>query len=234
MDSLFAWLSQAVEGATGVALFASMVWGVLSILLSPCHLASIPLVVGFVNRQEGKLTTRRAFVLSALFAGGILATIAAIGALTAALGRMMGDVGPWGSYVVAIVFVVVGLYLLDVLPMPWSGGAPKAIQRKGMLAALMLGLLFGVAVGPCTFAYMAPILGVTFRVAGREPLYAVSLLLAYGVGHAGVIVLAGTSSGWVQRWLDWNEASRGTVVLRRVCGALVLAGAVYIFWGAMT
>jgi len=233
MGSLFAWLSQAVEGAAGVALFASLVWGVLSILLSPCHLASIPLVVGFVNRQGGEVTTRRAFALSVLFAGGILFTIAAIGAATAALGRMMGDVGPWGSYVVAVVFVIVGLYLLDVLPMPWSGGAPRAIQRKGMLAALLLGLLFGVAVGPCTFAYMAPILGVTFRVVGREPLYALSLLLAYGVGHAGVIVLAGTSSGWVQRWLDWNEASRGATLLRRVCGLLVLAGGIYIFYGAL-
>jgi len=233
MGSLFAWLSQAVEGAAGVALFASLVWGVLSVLLSPCHLASIPLVVGFVNRQGGEVTTRRAFALSVLFAGGILFTIAAIGAATAALGRMMGDVGPWGSYVVAVVFVIVGLYLLDVLPMPWSGGAPRAIQRKGMLAALLLGLLFGVAVGPCTFAYMAPILGVTFRVAGREPLYALSLLLAYGVGHAGVIVLAGTSSGWVQRWLDWNEASRGATLLRRVCGLLVLAGGIYIFYGAL-
>ena len=102
-----------------------------------------------------------------------------------------------------------------------------------MLAALLLGLLFGVAVGPCTFAYMAPILGVTFRVAGREPLYALSLLLAYGVGHTGVIVVAGTSSGWVQRWLDWNEASRGATLLRRVCGVLVLAGAVYLFWGVI-
>jgi len=233
VDSLFAWLSQAVEGAAGVALFASFAWGILSVILSPCHLASIPLVVGFVNRQGSELTTGRAFALSSLFAGGILATIAAVGAFTAALGRLMGDVGPWGSYVVAAVFLIVGLYLLDLIRIPWSGGSPKAIQRKGLLAALALGLLFGVAVGPCTFAYMAPILGVTFRVAGQEPFYALSLLLAYGLGHAGVIVVAGTSSEWVQHWLNWNEASRGAILLRRVCGVLVLAGGIHLLVSAV-
>ena len=233
MDSLLGWLSQAVESAAGAALFASLVWGVLSIILSPCHLASIPLVIGFVNRQGRESTTGRAFALSSLFAVGILLTIVVIGAATAALGRMIGDVGQWGNYIVFIVLVAAGLYLLDLIKIPWSGGSPKSVRRKGMLGAFVLGLLFGVAVGPCTFAYMAPVLGVTFQVAGQKPLYAMSLLLAYGIGHAGVIVLAGTSGGWVQRWLDWNEASRGAVILRRVCGVLVLAGAIYILSGIM-
>ena len=100
MEALFTFLTQAVESTPGIALGAAFVWGVLSILLSPCHLASIPLIVGFIDEQ-GRTTPLRAFVISLLFSTGILATIAAIGAITAAAGRMMGDVGRYGNYFVA-------------------------------------------------------------------------------------------------------------------------------------
>jgi cytochrome c-type biogenesis protein len=231
MEQLFTNLSHAVEGAPLLALGAAIVWGVLSIILSPCHLASIPLIVGFISEQ-GQVTTRRAFWTSTLFAVGILITIAAIGAITAAAGRMMGDVGRWGNYFVAAIFFLVGLYLLGVISMPWSGPGQVGLKRKGFLAAFILGLVFGVALGPCTFAYMAPMLAVTFKLAKTAPLYGVSLLLAYGVGHCAVIVAAGTSTELVQRFLNWNEQSRGVTIVKCICGALVLIAGLYLLWSA--
>lgn len=229
MGELFTTLTRAVEGTPFIALGAAFVWGVLSILLSPCHLASIPLIIGFIDEQ-GRISTRRAFGISALFAVGILITIGAIGAITAAAGRMMGDVGPWANYFVALIFFLVGLHLLDVIPMPWSGPGQVGMKRKGVLAALILGLVFGVAIGPCTFAYMAPMLGVTFKVASSNMTYGILLLAVYGVGHCSVIVLAGTFTEVVQRYLNWNERSKGAVILKRVCGILVLLGGVYLIY----
>jgi cytochrome c-type biogenesis protein len=231
MRELFTTLTHAVEGAPALALGAAMLWGVLSIVLSPCHLSSIPLIVGFISGQ-GRTTTARASGVAAVFAVGILITIAAVGAITAAAGRMMGDVGRWGNYFVAAVFFAVGLYLLDVIPLPWSGPGQVGMKRKGLLAALILGLLFGIAVGPCTFAYMAPLLGVTFKLANTDAVYGAALLLAYGVGHCAVIVLAGTFAELVQHYLDWNERSRGVKVLKHVCGALVLLGGLYLIYTA--
>ena len=231
MEQVFSALTRAVEAGSGWALVAAVVWGVLSILLSPCHLASIPLIVGFVNGQ-GPVTMRRAFALSSLFALGILATIAGIGAITAGAGRLMGDLGPYANYAVAVIFFLIGLHLLNVIPMPWSGPGQVNLKRKGMLAALVLGLIFGVALGPCTFAYMAPMLAVSFKVAGTHPIYSILLLACYGVGHCAVIVAAGTCTEMVQRYLNWNERSRGGVILRGACGVLVLAGGVYLIYAA--
>jgi len=231
MEQLFTSLGRAVEGAPLVALSAAAVWGVLSILLSPCHLASIPLVVGFISEQ-GRVTVRRAFWTATLFAVGILITIAAIGAVTAAAGRMMGDVGRYGNYFVALIFFAVGLHLLGVIPMPWSGPGQVSMQRKGLLAAFVLGLVFGIALGPCTFAYMAPMLAVTFKLAASNFFYGAVLLLAYGVGHCAVIVAAGTSTELVQRLLKWNEQSRGLTVLKSICGVLVLLGGLWLIYTA--
>lgn len=231
MEMLFTRLAHAVEGAPLIALTASFIWGILSIVLSPCHLASIPLIVGFIDDQ-GRISTRRAFYLSNLFAVGILITIAAIGLLTAAAGRMMGDVGAWGNYLVAVIFFVIGLHLMDVMPLPLSGPGRVGMKRKGLLAAFILGLVFGVALGPCTFAYMAPMLGVTFRMASTSLLYGVLLLAAYGIGHCSVIVLAGTSTELVQHYLNWNERSKGALIVKRICGVLVLLGGVYLIYTA--
>jgi cytochrome c-type biogenesis protein len=229
MQELFTQLTHAVEGTPVIALAAAFVWGILSILLSPCHLASIPLIIGFINGQ-GRISTKRAFIISTLFAVGILTTIAGIGAVTAAAGRMLGDVGRSVNYFVAVIFFAVGLHLLGVIPMPWSGPGQVSIKRKGMVAAFILGLVFGIAVGPCTFAYMAPMLGVTFRVASTNPIYAASLLIVYGIGHCSVIVLAGTSTELVQHYMNWSEKSKGTTIVRRICGILVLLGGVYLIY----
>ena len=229
MQELFTTLTRAVESSSVIALVAAFVWGILSILLSPCHLASIPLIVGFINGQ-GRISTKRAFVISILFAVGILTTIAGIGAVTAAAGRMLGDVGKSINYFVAVIFFAVGLHLLDVIPMPWSGPGQVGMKRKGMLAAFILGLVFGIAVGPCTFAYMAPMLAVTFSVASTNPIYAASLLIVYGIGHCSVIVFAGTFTEIVQRYMNWSEKSKGTAIVRKICGVLVLLGGIYLIY----
>ena len=231
MEQLFTSLSHAVEGAPALALGAAVIWGVLSIVLSPCHLASLPLIVGFISGQ-GKLSPIRASGIAALFAVGILLTIAIIGAITAAAGRMLGDVGRWANYFVAIVFVIVGLHLLGVIALPWSGPGQLNLKRKGRLAAFILGLIFGIALGPCTFAYMAPMLGVTFKLAKTNPLYGASLLLAYGVGHCSVVVVAGTFTEVVQRFLNWNEQSKGVRIVKSACGILVILGAAWLVYSA--
>ena len=227
METLFITLSEAINGAPLVALAAAFAWGVLSIVLSPCHLASIPLIVGFL--QGGKqVTPRRAAGLSTLFALGILISIALIGAMTAAAGRMLGDLGPWGNYAVAAVFFVFGFHLLDLLPMPEVWRPAPHQPRRGALGAFLFGLVFGVALGPCTFGFMAPVLGVTFGLANTAPVFALGVLALFAAGHCVVIGFAGFSSTWVQRWLSWQNDTPGAKWLRRACGVLVLMAGIWL------
>lgn len=231
IQALFTSLSRAIEGGPVVALSAAFVWGILSIVLSPCHLASIPLIVGFIDEQ-GRISTKRAFQIALLFSLGILVTIGLIGAATAMAGRMLGDVGRFGNYFVAAIFFLVGLHLLGVIPLPFSGPGQVKMKQRGRLAAFILGLVFGVALGPCTFAYMAPMLAVTFKLAAAHMAYGILLLLAYGVGHCAVIVFAGTFTESVQHYLNWNESSKGATILKKICGVLVLIGGLWMIYTA--
>jgi cytochrome c-type biogenesis protein len=231
IEYLFTTLSSAVEGGPAVALSAAFAWGVLSILLSPCHLSSIPLIVGFIDEQ-GRISTKRAFSIALSFSLGLMISIGVIGLITALAGRMMGDVGKYGNYFVAGIFFLVGLHLFDIIPMPWSGPTRIGMKRRGLVAAFILGFIFGIALGPCTFAYMAPVLSITFQLSASQMWYGVLLLLFYAIGHCSVIVLAGTSTEVVQRYLNWNEQSKGPVIIKRVCGGLVILGGFYLLYTA--
>lgn len=227
MESLFTTLTEAMYGSISLALLASFSWGVLSILLSPCHLSSIPLIIGFFTAQ-GEKKTSRGILLSFIFATGILITIAAIGTITAALGRIMGDVGIYGKWFVAIIFFIVGLYLMDIIRLPDTnvGLKPMAI-RSPMISALVIGLIFGIALGPCTFAFMAPVLGVVFQLSTTNILEAGFLLLAFSIGHCGVIVVAGGLATRVQAYLDWTNKSNTLIWIKRFAGFLVILGGIH-------
>ncbi len=229
IESIFNTLSELLYGNYYLAIFSAFSWGVLSILLSPCHLSSIPLIIGFLNSQ-GKITIKRTFFLSLTFALGILVTIALIGVITLAMGRLMGDVGSTGNYIVAVVFFVVGLYLLDIIKLPWDGIGIKGTKYKGYPAALILGLIFGIGLGHCTFAYMAPILGVVFSVSSSNLFLAISLLAAFALGHCFVIVLAGTLSKKVQEYLNWTENSKVSTYIKKISGVLVILGGFYLIY----
>jgi len=232
IESIFTSLYEAMTGELWIAVLASFAWGVLSILLSPCHLSSIPLVVGFISSQ-GKISVGRTFNISLIFSLGILITITLIGIVTASLGRLMGDVGVYGNYFVAALFFLVGLYLLDIIKIDWNSVGLKQTKAKGLFAALILGLLFGIALGPCTFAYMAPVLGVVFQTARTNYFLAIIYLLAYGIGHCSVIVGAGTLTGKVQKYLNWSDESKTILWIKRVCGVLVILGGVYLILSNM-
>jgi len=174
---------------------------------------------------------RRAFKLSLLFAVGILITIGLIGVITGLLGRMLGDVGRFGNYFVAAIFFLVGLYLLDVISLNFfTAPDPTKVKKRGLRAAFILGLIFGVALGPCTFAYMAPILAIVLSTAGTRLLFGILLSVFYGLGHCSVIVLAGTFTEILQKYLNWSADSKGALWLKRICGVLVILGGIYLIF----
>ncbi len=229
IEHLFTALSTALMGSFWIAAVAALTWGFLSILLSPCHLASIPLLIGFITSQENP-TRQRVFALSAMFALGILITIAAIGLITALLGRLLGDVGLIGNILVAAIFFFIGLYLMDLMPVNWNGLQLSTQRFTGLPAALVLGLLFGIGLGPCTFAFMAPVLGVVFQTATTNLSASISLLTAFALGHCAVIVVAGMLASRIGEYLHWTERSHIALWVKRACGLLVILGGVYMLW----
>jgi len=229
MTDLFTTFSHAMEGVPLIAITASFVWGTLSIILSPCHLTSIPLIIGYLSHQK-ELSARKAFLLSTIFSIGILISIAVLGGITAAAGRILGDIGKIGNYIVAAVFFVFGIYLLGILPLNFAGQGLLKPQRRNLISVFTLGLVFGLALGPCTFAFMAPMLGIVFSLTAKNLFYGLLLLSAFAIGHCAVIIAAGTSTRLVRKVTNWDEKSKGVAIMRKICGILILFGGIYLVY----
>ena len=170
LEEIFTALTLALTGSSGLALSAAFAWGVVSVLLSPCHLSSIPLVIGYISTKE-ECTAGRTFLLALLFAVGILITIALLGVLTAAMGRLLGDIGFWGNLLVAVVFFVMGLALLDIVHLSWALPVGDSMRGRGFSGALVLGLLFGVGSGPLHICLYGPHPGRGLRDGLVKPSY---------------------------------------------------------------
>lgn len=228
MSGLLTGLGHAVENSPPlIGLAAALVWGILSILLSPCHLASIPLLVGYISRDP-EVSPKRAFRISASFAAGVLIAVSTLGIITLSVGRIAGDIGKPGGIILAVLLVLFGLNIMEVLTLPSPQAGMAGRRRSGLLGSLLYGLVFGSASGPCTFAFIAPLLGVVLAAQAVRPVLSAAMMGCFAIGHCGVIVVAGTFSGTAGRLLAWNEKSRMLVTLRRMAGALVILAGLYL------
>lgn len=233
IEYLFTELTLALEKSYGVALMASFIWGVLSVLLSPCHLSGIPLIIGYIS-SHGEVKRGQSISLALVFAIGTLFTIALIGVVTASMGMMIGDTGSWGTWVIAVVFMLMGLYLMDLVKLNWKKIPLSDQPRGGLWGAFLLGLLFGVGLGPCTFAFLAPVLGVVFNLGSQSLAEALLLIAAFGIGHAAVIAAAGSMTNLVQRYLNWSGKSGTMKQVKRFFGLVLLLTGIYFIYSALT
>ena len=200
-------------------------WGMVSVLFSPCHLASIPLIVSYVAGQNQIVAGRKAVLYAVWFTVGLFVTIAAIGFICALLGRMLGDVGPYMSIVVGAILVWVSLDILGIATCSMSNGLLAKIKVKGVLGAFVLGLSYGVLSGSCTFGFIAPILAI---ITVQQKIFTgVIFILLFGLGHCIPIVVAGSSTALVKQFLANSAWQRGSTLFRKLAGLCIGALGIY-------
>ncbi len=219
LDTLFITVNGWITGSVGLAAMGCFVWGVISVLFSPCHLASIPLIIGYVGGQEKMVNPRQAGLYSALFTIGLFLTIALIGIICAILGRMLGDVGSYWQVLIGIILIWVALGMLGVEKCSMSGNLLYRMNLKGKFGAFALGLGYGMLSGSCTFGFIAPILAII--TVQEKVVTGIILILLFAVGHCLPIVIAGSSTALVKRVLEnstWNGAG---VWFRKMAGSTI-------------
>lgn len=219
MDQIFLTINEWLVGGTVIALLASFLWGMVSVLFSPCHLASIPLIVAYVGGQDRVLQTRQAGYYSLVFTTGLFTTIAAIGIVSALLGRMLGDIGNYWQILVGVILIWVALGMLGMEKFSMSGSLLYRLKLRGLFGALVLGLAYGVLSGSCTFGFIAPILAIIS--VQKEVSIGLLLILLFAFGHCLPIVIAGSSTAAVRKVVENQSWQTGGLWFRRVAGVLI-------------
>jgi cytochrome c-type biogenesis protein len=207
VESFFLTVNEWIAGGTAIAALGCFVWGMISVLFSPCHLASIPLIIAYVGGQHRALSPKQAGAYAALFTLGLFITITVIGIVFALLGRMLGDVGNYWQILIGLLLVWVALGILGVEKCAMSGSLLYRINLKGLFGSFALGLAYGVLSGSCTFGFIAPILAI---ISVQQKLATgILFIVLFAVGHCLPIVIAGSSTAAVRRLMEnstWQDA----------------------------
>lgn len=211
--------------------FAAVFLGGALTASSPCVLAMIPLVIGFVGGYDSLSGWKRSLGFSLIFVFGLAISFTLMGLIAVTLGRLFGDVGGFWPWVIAFICLGMGTHLWGF----WDFSMPQRLvnfrpTRGGAIGAFLLGMLFGLVSAPCA----APILVVvlTYIAAKGNMLYGLSLLWTYAVGHCLLIVAAGTSVGVAKGLVASTGFVRANALLKKIAGILIIAVGIYILVNA--
>jgi len=225
LESVFLSINEWMVSGTAVAAVGCLAWGLISVLFSPCHLASIPLIVAYVGGQEQALNPKQAGAYSSSFTLGLFISIALIGIVCALLGRMLGDVGNYWQILVGAVLIWVALGMLGIEKCSMSGSLLYRLNLKGLSGAFGLGLAYGILSGTCTFGFIAPILAIITMQ--RQIATGIFYILLFAIGHCLPIVIAGSSTAAVRKLIE-KRARQGTGNwFRRAAGVIIVLLGVY-------
>jgi cytochrome c-type biogenesis protein len=219
LDTIFLTINNWIVAESAIAGIGSFLWGMVSVVFSPCHLASIPLIVAYVGGQQQILKSRQAAHYAIAFTVGLFITIALVGIVCAILGRMLGDVGNYWQILVGLVLIWVALGMFGVEKCSMSGSLLYRLNLKGIFGALVLGLAYGVLSGSCTFGFIAPILAII--TVQQKIATGIVLILLFATGHCIPIVVAGSSTAFVKGIME-NSRLQGAGTWFRKGAAVVI------------
>ncbi len=198
---------EQLAGAGGAWSYAAAaVLGFLAIWLSPCHLVGLTLASTYLRRHAG--SPRQVALALSAFLVAMLATAALVAAATLALGRLAGDTGTMGTMLAIVLVTFAGLVLLDVVPVPAVPAASNAGSSTRVGSALGLGAAFSVATGPCSLAFVAPLLALPVAGVAATSLDMAAAVAMFVVGHAAGAALAWAVGQRGASWLDDHAKTR--------------------------
>lgn len=219
LEYIFLTVNDWLVGGTVAAALGALVWGMISVVFSPCNLASLPLIVAYVGGQEKMIQSRQAGFYSLAFTFGLFITIALIGIICALLGWMLGDIGNYWQILVGLVLIYLALGMLGVEKCSMSGGYLSRLNIKGVFGAFILGLVYGVLSGSCTFGFIAPILAVI--TIQKMLVHGIILILLFALGQCIPIFIAANSTAAVRKLIEKQSFQKGSQWFRRGAGVLI-------------
>jgi cytochrome c-type biogenesis protein len=220
------WLSSSIIAKAWLAPLFALVGGMLT-AFTPCALTSVPLVIGYVG-GTGQRETRRAFWLSVVFSLGSAITFTVLGTVASLLGTLMRVAGSWWYLALGVLMVLMALQTWEIFSFIPSSHAMNRSTRRGFLGAFLAGVLGGLFSSPCATPILVALLGIVAREGSLA--WGALLLLLYSFGHSVLVLLAGTSVGFMQKLRTSERYARSSSILRIVMGAAMMLIGFYMFY----
>lgn len=227
MDNLVQVFSNTNQATWYLLLFASFVGGLLA-SLSPCSLAMLPLIIGYVGGYS-KETPFRTFLQLCCFILGTAIVFTIIGIACALTGSVFASaMGGYFTILMASLLLVMGLKLLGILDFETPTiikAMPTNSTNSIFLYPVLLGITFALAGTPCSTPILAGIMA--FAAIGKNLSMAVLMLFLFALGQGLILILAGLFTSSIK---NMRSLANFTEILLKFSGVLLLGVAMFLYW----
>lgn len=207
--------------------FASFAGGVIA-SISPCSLAMLPLIIGYVGGYSEE-TPFRTFIQLCFFIFGTAIVFSIIGILCAVTGSVFASAfGGYFTLIMASLLMVMGLKITGLLDFEMPvviKTMPVNSANSLFLYPILLGIVFALAGTPCSTPILAGIMA--FAAIGKNLLAAIFMLFLFALGQGLILIIAGIFTSSIK---NLKKLSGYTNVLMKISGALLIFVAIYLYY----
>lgn len=226
VDDWLSQIAQEIGGNLWLAPLLALLAGILT-SVTPCALSSVPLIIGYVG-GTGEKNTGKAFQYSIVFALGTAVTFVAPGIIATSADKLMGSGSKLWYIILGVLMVLMALQTWEIFNFIPSINLISKSRKRGFAGAFLAGILGGLFSSPCSTPVLITLLAI---VAGKgNLLWGILLMLLYSIGHSTLVMIAGTSVGFVQKINGSEKYQKTAAVLKIIMGTLILLIGFYMFW----
>ena len=210
-----------------ILLLASFLGGVVA-SISPCSLAMLPIVIGYIGGYADQKVSTTALQLFA-FIFGTAVVFSVIGIICALTGRVfISFAGNYFILVIAAILMIMGLNLMGVLDLQIPtliNKIPKSTGKSVFVYPMLLGATFALAGTPCSTPILAGIMSVASI--STNIVIAVSMLFLFSLGQGVILIIAGLCTSLIKQFGKVAEFSE--ILLKVSGGFLILASIIFYY-----
>lgn len=204
----------------------SLVAGIFT-SLTPCALSNIPLVTGYISAVDKRYDTKKALMLSIVFAAGAAVTFLVLGIAASEVGNVLKHI-EFIHIIFGAVMILMALQTWEIINIIPHIHVSASSNHGNFIGVFITGLIGGLFSSHCAIPAILLILALAHQNGSLA--WIALMLLFYSAGHGIIIIIAGISAGFTSR-LESGAADKTTHIFRIFLGFIMAAIGIYMIVG---
>lgn len=220
--------AQAANGNFQLILVALSFLGGILASISPCSLAMLPIIIGYIGGYgDGDHLKTFIQLLSFIFGSSVVFSI--IGVICALTGHVFISLaGGYFIIIIASVLLAMGLHLAGLLEINMPAiisKVPSNPNNSKYLYPMLLGAVFALGGTPCSTPILAGIM--SFASITNSILLSIIMLFAFALGQGVILIIAGMFTNVVKQF---GKVVSFSGVMLKISGGLLILAALYLYY----